>query len=272
VVLTNPVVFAQWNFNSVPPDGATTTGLTTPSIGAGTASLVGGTTATFVTGDTTIDPAGSADNSAWNTTGYPASSNNKSAGAQFAVSTAGKQNIAVSWSQQSSKTGGKYFRLQYSTNSGGNFADFPAAVTLLQATNFYAFTNDLSTMPGAGNNSNFVFRIVGEFQSTATGSGTAGYVAAGTTYATSGTTRFDMVTVSGTAYVAATPAEVTVLALTPGQLGLNISGSAGLNYVLQTSTNLALTNWVSVYTNLSPFDFSDTNLSAPQQFYRAVPQ
>ena len=68
VLFTNPVVFAQWNFNSVTPDGNTTTGTTTPSIGAGTAALVGGATATFATGDTTFDPAGSTDNSGWNTT------------------------------------------------------------------------------------------------------------------------------------------------------------------------------------------------------------
>ena len=49
------------------------------------------------------------------------------------------------------------------------------------------------------NKANFAFRIVSEFQDTATGSGTAGYVAtgAGSTYGTGGTWRFDMVTVNG---------------------------------------------------------------------------
>jgi endonuclease/exonuclease/phosphatase family metal-dependent hydrolase len=89
VLFTNPMVFAQWNFNSITPDNNTTTGATTPSVGVGTAALVGGTTATFATGDTTLDPAPAADNTAWNTTSYPASGNNKTAGAQFAVSTAG---------------------------------------------------------------------------------------------------------------------------------------------------------------------------------------
>jgi endonuclease/exonuclease/phosphatase family metal-dependent hydrolase len=277
VLFTNPVVFAQWNFNSITPDGNTTTGTTAPSVGSGTASMVGGVTANgtgFATGDTTLDPAGSTDNSAWNTTTYPASGNNKTAGAQFAVSTAGIQNIVVSWSQQSSKTGGKYFRLQFSTNSGVNFVDFPAAAILPLATNFYAFTNDLSAMPGVSNNSNFVFRIVAEFQSTATGSGSAAYVAAnsGSTYASSGTTRFDMVTISGISYIAATAAALTQVSFTNSQFAFTLSGSVGASYIVQTSTNLAATNWLPVFTNVSPCIFTDIDLTAPQKFYRAIVQ
>jgi endonuclease/exonuclease/phosphatase family metal-dependent hydrolase len=272
VLFTNPAVFAQWNFNSITPDNNTTTGTTTPSVGVGTAALVGGTTATFATGDTTLDPAPAADNSAWNTTSYPASGNNKTAGAQFAVSTAGIQNIAVSWSQRSSNTGGKYFRLQYSTNGGASFMDFPVAVTVTNV--FTAFTNDLSALPGVNNNPNFVFRIVAEFQSTATGSNSAAYVAAsaGSTYASTGTTRFDMVSVSGISYVTATAAVLTQAGFTNGQFVFTLSGSVGASYVVQTSTNLAATNWIPVFTNVSPFIFTDANLTAPQKFYRATVQ
>jgi endonuclease/exonuclease/phosphatase family metal-dependent hydrolase len=270
VLFTNPMVFAQWNFNSITPDNNTTTGATTPSVGVGTAALVGGTTATFATGDTTLDPAPAADNTAWNTTSYPASGNNKTAGAQFAVSTAGIQNIAVSWSQRSSNTGGKYFRLQYSTNGGASFMDFPVAVTVTNV--FTAFTNDLSALPGVNNNPNFVFRIVAEFQSTATGSSNAAYVAAsaGSTYASTGTTRFDMVSVSGISYVTATAAVLTQAGFTNGQFVFTLSGSVGASYVVQTSTNLAATNWIPVFTNVSPCIFTDANLTAPQKFYRAI--
>ena len=277
VLFTNPVVFAQWNFNSVTPDGDTTTGSTAPSLGSGAASMVGGVTANgsgFATGNAALDPAGSTDNSAWNTTSYPASGNNKTAGVQFTVSTMGIQNIVVSWSQQSSKTGGKYFRLQTSTNSGASFADFPTAVVLPLATNFYAFTNDLSATPGVSNNSNLVFRIVAEFQSTATGSNSAAYVAAnaGSTYASSGTTRFDMVSVSGISYTAAAPPALMSIVFTNGQLSFAVIGSSNANYVVQTSTNLAVTGWVPVLTNVSPFIFTDVDVSAPQKFYRAVSQ
>jgi hypothetical protein len=46
-------------------------------------------------------------------------------------------------------------------------------------------------------NPQFAVRIVSEFESTATGSGTAGYVGAGSSYGTGGTLRHDMVTIHG---------------------------------------------------------------------------
>jgi hypothetical protein len=58
-----------------------------------------------------------------------------------------------------------------------------------------------------------------------------------------------------------------------GQFGFAVSGSAGLNYIVQMSTNLTSTNnWVPVFTNVSPFIFGDTNIVVPQKFYRAVSQ
>ena len=35
-------LITQWNFNSVPPDGSTSTGTNVPSVGYGTAVLIGG--------------------------------------------------------------------------------------------------------------------------------------------------------------------------------------------------------------------------------------
>jgi hypothetical protein len=279
VLVTNPVIIAQWNFNSVPPDGSTATGSTTPAIGSGTAALVGGTTATFASGDAALDSAAS-DNTGWNLTGFPASGGNKTAGAQFAVSTAGKQNISLAFSLRSSNTGGKYFRPQYSTNGGTSFLDFPTAIILPTATTFYAFTNDLSALPGVTNNASFVFRIVSEFESTATGAGSAGYVAAnsGSTYAGStGTTRFDMVTVSGVPIVTNIPPiapSFGVPMLSSGQLQFTVSGTVGASYIVQMTTNLG-GGWVPVLTNTAPFLLADTNLGvADQKFYRvlAAPQ
>jgi hypothetical protein len=50
-----------------------------------------------------------------------------------------------------------------------------------------------------------------------------------------------------------------------------VTGTAGSNYVVQVSTNLsANTDWVSLFTNASPFLFVDTNASNfPRRFYRA---
>jgi hypothetical protein len=278
IVTTNRIIIAQWNFNSLTPDGSSSTGSTAPSLGSGTATLVGGVfinSSGFASGDTNLDVAYTNDNTAWNTTTYPAATaNNRTAGAQFAVSTAGKQNIIISWSQQSSKTGGKYFRLQWSTNSGVNFTDYSTSATLPLATNFFAFTNSFSSIPSVNNNSNFVFRIVAEFESTAIGNANASYVAAGTSYATTGTTRFDLVTVSGTVIITnstpASPAMLSATIFTPGQFQMLVTGATGVNYIVQISTNLTTTNWVSLLTNASPFTFADTNLNAAQKFYRAV--
>jgi endonuclease/exonuclease/phosphatase family metal-dependent hydrolase len=270
ILTTNPVVFAQWNFNSPTPDGSTATGTTSPSTGSGTALLVGGTTATFATGDTSFDPAGSTDNSGWNTTTYPAQgTGNKTRGVQFTVSTAGKQNIVISWTSQSSNTGSKYGRLQYTTN-GIDFVDFPNAFT--NGTSYTVKTNSLTAISGVNNNTNFAFRFVSEFESSAAGTVNSNYVAAGTSYGTGGTMRYDMVTVSGTAYIVATNAALTSVVFTNGQFTLTVNGSTGASYVVQTSTNLASTNWIPALTNVSPFNFGDADIAAPQKFYRAVAQ
>jgi endonuclease/exonuclease/phosphatase family metal-dependent hydrolase len=275
VLFTNPAVFAQWNFNSVPGDNNTGTGTTAPSVGSGTASMVGGVTANgtgFATGDTFFDPAGSTDNSGWNTTTYPAQgTGNKNRGVQFTVSTAVRQNIVISWSSQSSNTGSKYGRLQYTTN-GIDFVDFPTAFT--NGTSFTVKTNSLAAISGVNNNTNFAFRFVSEFESTAANTVNTNYVPAnsGSTYATTGTMRYDMVTVSGTSYNVATAAVLTSVAFTNGQFAFTLSGSLGASYVVQTSTNLAATNWIPVFTNVSPFIFTDANLTAPQKFYRAIVQ
>ena len=272
ILFTNPVAFAQWNFNSVPADNNTGTGSTSPSVGSGTALAIGGITASFVGGDATLDPTPVADNSAWTTTGYPASAaNNNTAGVQFSVSTVGIQNIVISWSQRSSNTGGKYFRLQYSTN-GTSFVDFPTAMTV--TTSFTAFSNSLASIPGVNNNSNFTFRIVAEFESTAANTANTNYVAAGTSYAPSGTTRFDMVTVSGTSIIPnATPAAIlSAPVVSAGQFQMLVTGTAGSNYVVQVTTNLSSGTWIGQFTNASPFTFTDANLTAPQKFYRALVQ
>jgi hypothetical protein len=191
--------FALWSFNTPTPDGDVSTGTTSPWPGSGTAWLLGSTTASFVTGDTKHDPAGSTDNSGWNTTKYPAAAlANKSAGVRFDVDTTGYEHIVVSWYQQNSATASRYLRFQY-TLDGYSFYD--ADVIAVCADSY--FTNqtvDLSAIPGVTNNPAFGFQLVTEFESTATQAGSDAYLAtkSGSTYGTSGTIRFDMVTVSGT--------------------------------------------------------------------------
>ena len=187
-------IITLWNFNSNPPDGSTSIGTNSPAVGRGVASLTGGVSATFSTGSTNDVPA---DNSAWNTTSYPArTAADKTAGARFNVSTRNFSNIVVSFDERVSPGASKYAQLQYSIN-GADFVD--AALVSMPTTNqFISHSISLAGIPSVNNNSNFAFQIVTEFESSATGSGAAEYVTAGTaSYSAAGTIRFDLVTISG---------------------------------------------------------------------------
>jgi hypothetical protein len=50
-----------------------------------------------------------------------------------------------------------------------------------------------------------------------------------------------------------------------------LNGTAGTNYVIEFSTNLASGNWIALRTNAAPLSFSESNANVfPQRFYRAV--
>ena len=121
-------VVTQWTFNT------SGTALTlTPYIGTGTASYVGGTAANgtgIATGwdiDTTaVSPVV---NKRWTMTTFPAASAaSGTAGAQFAVSTAGFENVIITFGLRNSNTSSKYAQLQYSTN-GTDFTNFGDVIT-----------------------------------------------------------------------------------------------------------------------------------------------
>jgi len=66
-----------------------------------------------------------------------------------------------------------------------------------------------------------------------------------------------------------TPTFSTV-ALTNNQFRFTVNGWAGTNYVVQATTNLTATNWISLKTNAAPFQFTETNANTfSQRFYRA---
>lgn len=192
------LTLVQWDFNSLTPDGSTTTGSTLPVIGSGSASLVGGVTASFASGDASggsSDPA-VGDDSGWNTSGYAAQgTGDKTRGVQFLVSTAGMTDVSVSWDQRHSNTASRFVAFQYTTDGGTNWTD--PLDGLFMATAGDAWANgrglDLTGMPGVDDNEGFGFRIVATFEP-----GTGNYLASnpGSSYGTSGTWRFDMVTVS----------------------------------------------------------------------------
>lgn len=194
-----------WNFNG---DSATTVpgGSLSPSpaVGSGTASLIGGVTgaASFGSGSSnggSSDPApGTPPDYAWQTTTYPAAAAaNQTAGLLFSVSTVGFSNIQLSYDLRHSNTSSRYERVQYSLD-GLNFVDSLVFDGNAGDTWFNGRTIDLSSVSGANNNPNFAFRVVAEWESTATGSGADAYAASntGSSYAVTGTWRFDMVSVT----------------------------------------------------------------------------
>ena len=197
----------QWNFNGTStttvPGG---TAAPTASTGSGVASLIGGATATFSSGAASggsSDPVTTAPpNYAWNLTNFPAqSAGSGTAGAQFAVSTAGYENITIRWDTRFSNTSNRFLQLLYSIDgstfgstgleNGGVFENTSGGDVWSNGISF-----SLSSIAGASDNASFVFRIVSVFSPT-----TGAYVASNSptsTYAATGTMRFDMVTVSGT--------------------------------------------------------------------------
>ncbi|MBA4261982.1 MAG: PEP-CTERM sorting domain-containing protein [Comamonadaceae bacterium] len=186
-------VLAQWNFNSVTPDGNTGTGSTATSAGLGTVSLLGGVTGGFASGTAnggSSDPA-TTDNSGWQTTNYRAPGvGNKTAGAQFNVSTLGFEDVVVSYDLRHSNTSSRYEQFQYSLD-GTSFVDFITFDGNAGDT-WFRRSVDLSGIAGADNNASFAFRVVSAFAP-----GTLAYAASNATssYGAAGTWRFDMVTV-----------------------------------------------------------------------------
>jgi endonuclease/exonuclease/phosphatase family metal-dependent hydrolase len=188
---------ALWDFNSPTPDADPTTGTLTPAIGAGSAVLVGGVTASFTASNGSSD-ANPNDNSNWRITTWPAQgTQNKQNGIRLNVGTVGYRNITLSWDLRNSNTASKYTRLQYTTN-GADFVDF-YVIAMTNETWINGQTVSFAGVPRVEGNPKFGVRFVTEFENTALGSGTNGYVPANpsTAYGSAGTLRFDMVRFSG---------------------------------------------------------------------------
>ena len=193
-------VITEWNFNSTVPDALTTTGVTTPSTGSGTASLIGGTSSSFATGN----PAdtSSTDNSRWSITGFPASGNgSKTAGVQFDVSTLGFTDISFAYQIRHSNTSANTHALLYTLDrlatapvwtEAALFTFTPAATGT--GDTWYSRSVNLTSVTGLNENANAAFRIVSAFDPTANN-----YLASRSTstYGTTGTMGFDLVQVTG---------------------------------------------------------------------------
>jgi hypothetical protein len=262
---------ARWDFNATNVLVATAPA---PSAGSGTASLLNGVTATFSSG-TYSDPAGfpGAANSGWNTATYPPQgTSNKTAAVQFNVSTLGYQDILLTWEERHSDTASKYTRLQYTTD-GTTFADGDVFTMLDTNNDFVFFTSDLSGIPGVNNNANFAFRIVSEWEATAIGNTNSNYVATVTAYVptgtSSGTMRYDLVSVFGNVFGSPTLAPTTISNIIGTTL--TYGGGAGSQFVLMKSASPAapLRGWTRAHTNFAtPGTFTVPTGSENAAFYR----
>lgn len=253
-------IISRWDFEG---------DLTTPSIGSGISSLIGGTTATFAGGD--------GGGRGWNTTNYPGISlNNGTAGVQFAISTVGFQDIQLSFSHRASAGASRWARVDYSLDGGTSWTTsfWNNNGILTPHDNFYNFSVDFSAITGANNNANFVIRIVSIFSPQAFNqnsslsygannnymranndakySPTAG-VGAGI-YATTGTWRFDNVAFIGNTIVS-TPLvpfqNCNLLVYRVGDGSTTLDNSAKQVSLVEVSSAGALVQNVNNYTGVN---------------------
>lgn len=217
----NADTITLWNFNSTTPDANTTTGITSPAIGSGTASVLASLTQSFASGDASggsSDPA-TGDDSGWGLTTFPAvTTGSGTAGARFAVSTVGFTDIQLSLDLRTSNTASRYWQFQYSTDGisftaiGGSTVNGVSHVLTSGGGDFWnnGWSVNLTGISGVDNNSSFAFQIVSIFSPEAFTQATTPFTAYNASeafrasnsddraYASSGTARLDMVTVSGT--------------------------------------------------------------------------
>jgi hypothetical protein len=200
--LATAAPIAQWNFNG---DSATTVPggnlAPTPSLGVGTASILGGISTSFASGTAnggSSDPVNTTPpNYGWQTTTYPAQgAGSGTAGVRFDVPTTGVTgpDLFVYFDTRHSNTSSRFVQVEYTTD-GTNFISAPDGVFEGPAgdTWFKQRQVNLSADPLVFNNPNFGFRVVTIFDPANPGSYTASN--SGSNYAGSGTLRFDMVTV-----------------------------------------------------------------------------
>jgi hypothetical protein len=114
---------------------------------------------------------------------------------QFNISTLGYQDVVISYDLRHSNTSSRYELFQYSLD-GVSFVDYATFDGNAGDTWFNARTIDLSSIAGADNNANFAFRVVATYAP-----GSSAYAASSTAYATTGTWRFDMVTLNAVSAV-----------------------------------------------------------------------
>ncbi len=195
-------IITQWDFNGDRAGKSLTNPAT--SIGLGSASLVGGTTAAFAAGSPN-DPAVSNDDR-WNSSTYAAQGvGSGTRGVEYAVSTVGYQNISFAADIRNSNTSSAFVQILAALD-GINFTSSLGIFSATAGDQWNVRTASLGA--GANNNANLKIRVVAIFAP-----GGNVYTPANPTssYATSGTIGYDLVTFSGD--LIPTPGSVALLGL-----------------------------------------------------------
>jgi hypothetical protein len=154
-------VIASWDFDA--KDISPTQGACSPSQLVDLPVLVGGVMSVpnfqWIPG---IAPTVTYPSYAWDTTNYPAqSTNNRTAGIEFAVSTIGYTGIHVSFAQQHTADASRYTVFEYTVNGGFTWSDAVAGSTMDQSdVDFVSYSFDLSAIASVDNNPIFRFRIL----------------------------------------------------------------------------------------------------------------
>lgn len=182
-------VITQWDFNG---DRAGKS-LTSPaaSSGLGTAALIGGTTAAWAAGSPN-DPATLSDDR-WNTTTYASQgAGSGTRGVEYAVSTLGFTGVTFSADIRNSNTSSAYIEI-LAAYDGVSFSTSLGVFNATAGDQWNSRSVSLGT--AADNNASLRIRVVAVFAP-----GTSAYAASqsGSTYATSGTIGYDLVTFEGT--------------------------------------------------------------------------
>jgi autotransporter-associated beta strand protein len=217
----------------------------TPAEGAGTASLIGGTTQAFFTGN--------GGGRGLSVSAFPAlTASSGASGLQFEVPTTGSSGISMTFDHRGTGTSSRWARVDYSLDGGTtwteNFwnnhdeANGGRATGLSPHDTFYTFTISFASVAGANNNAGFRVRVVSIFSplaftanSVSYGAGTTYQPAnsAGTaTYGSSGAWRFDNVTFTGNPpfqFVGSTPAHLVGNVPVSSTIQLNFSAPALLS-------------------------------------------
>jgi hypothetical protein len=263
---TSEAQIAVWTYDPL----VGTTAAPTPNTGTGTSSVVNPIPAELITtgtfAGTSTACAGGAGN-AWAFTAFNPGSVNESNGAQFNVSTAGKQNVIFTWDQQCSDASANTLRVMYTTD-GSTWLPFtmtnPGNTTICNgAVNLngcFEFDNgsvyrrisvDFSAITAVNNNANFGVRLLASYYRSTTEfrrCDTPSSVASN-----GGTWRFDNVTVSGTAIAAPTAISMSAAATTicngaTTNLSVTFTGGTGpftLTYNDSVLGDTVINNYVS---------------------------